>query len=135
MTIVSNSSVNTFSMRFASGKKNRLPPRTLLIAVASSAPNCTPTPTVVIPTPDFEASRAMFMKLFASVRPTLGRSSVNSITRVLPANLWLFARLKPTDSPSSMLVAPALWMRSICRAIAFGCFTGVGCIYTCERSP
>ena len=37
-----------------------------------------------MPTPEREASRAMPMKLFASVLPTLGRSSVNSITLVLP---------------------------------------------------
>ena len=133
--MVSNSSSNTFSMRLASGKKNRLPPRTLLIAVAISAPNCTPTPTVVMPTPDFEASRAMPMKLFLSVLPTFGRSSVNSMTRVLPANLRELASAKPTARPSSMLVEPALSIRRISRAIARRWVTGVGCMYTCERSP
>jgi hypothetical protein len=51
-----------------SAKKNRLPPRTLLIsAVASSAPNWTPTPMVVMPTPAVEAARAMPMKLGVGV--------------------------------------------------------------------
>ena len=77
----------------------------------------------------------MPMKLLASVLPTLGRSSVKSMTRVEPANLCEVASWKPTARPSSMLVEPALAMPEIWRAIAGRSRIAVGCMYTCERSP
>ncbi len=68
-----------------------------------------------MPTPCREASRAMPMKLSLSVAPTFGRSSVNSMTRVLPAKRVALATAvpKPTRSPSSIAVLPALWIRSM----------------------
>ncbi len=124
-------------MRATSGKKKRFPPRTLLMAVASSAPNCTPTPTVVSPTPACEASRARAMKLPASVAPTFGRSSVNSMTRVVPLKLGRvsWARSKPNFSPASMLVEPALWIVSMVAWMRSRCESGVGARTACTWSP
>ena len=94
---------------------------------------------VVIPIPSAEAPSSIPVKLCLSVAPTLGRSSVNSITRVVPENVRRLrrARRSPTRSPSSIAVDPPTAIVSIVARMSARplALTLVGGSTTSPRSP